>query len=72
MGRLLEAPIAPPFYRRGATVTPSESTREELIELGFRPDRVTAVPNGVDAFFTPGGDEVAVAARASSSAGSPR
>lgn len=54
-GRLLESRIAPPFYRRGATVTPSESTREELIQLGFRPDRVTAVPNGVDEFFTPGG-----------------
>jgi len=54
-GRVLESRLAPPFYRRGATVTPSESTREELIELGFRPDRVTAAANGVDEFFTPGG-----------------
>jgi len=58
-GRMLESRLAPPFYRRGATVTPSESTREELIELGFRPDRVTAVPNGVDEFFTPGGSRSA-------------
>ena len=36
-------------------MTPSESTREELLELGFRPDRVTAVPNGVEESFTPGG-----------------
>ena len=47
--------MAPPIYRRGATVTPSESTREELLELGFLPDRVTAVPNGVEEIFTPGG-----------------
>ena len=55
IGRLLEARIAPPFYRGGATVTPSESTRQELLGLGFRPDRVTAVPNGVEEHFTPGG-----------------
>jgi glycosyltransferase involved in cell wall biosynthesis len=54
-GRVLEARLAPPFYRRSETVTPSEATRGELIELGFRPDRVTAVDNGVDPFFTPGG-----------------
>jgi glycosyltransferase involved in cell wall biosynthesis len=54
-GRVLEARIAPPFYKRGLTVTPSDATRHELIELGFRPDRVIAVPNGVDPFFTPGG-----------------
>jgi glycosyltransferase involved in cell wall biosynthesis len=54
-GRFLEARFAPPFYRRSVTVTPSQATREELIELGFRPERVTAVDNGVDPFFTPGG-----------------
>lgn len=56
-GRVLESRLAPPFYRRGAMVTPSESTRQELIDLGFRPDRVTAVANGVDPFFTPVGDK---------------
>jgi glycosyltransferase involved in cell wall biosynthesis len=56
MGRALETRVAPPFYRGGATVTPSESTREELLEIGFRPDRVTAVPNGVEEYFTPGGE----------------
>ena len=55
-GRLLEARVAPPFYRRSHTVTPSEATREELLELGFRPDLVTAVDNGVDPFFSPGGE----------------
>lgn len=55
-GRFLEARLAPPFYRRTQLVTPSEATRQELLGLGLRPDRVTAVDNGVDEFFTPGGD----------------
>jgi glycosyltransferase involved in cell wall biosynthesis len=54
-GRLLEARVAPPFYRRTEVVTPSEATRAELLELGFRPERVTAVDNGVDPFFSPAG-----------------
>jgi glycosyltransferase involved in cell wall biosynthesis len=53
-GRVLEARIAPPFYRRSVTITPSDATREELLELGFRADRVRAFPNGVDSFFSPG------------------
>lgn len=53
-GRLLEARIAPPLYRRGLTVTPSDATRDELLEIGFLPDRVLAYPNGVDEFFVPG------------------
>ena len=36
-GRVLEARLAPPFYRRGLTVTPSDATREELLELGLPP-----------------------------------
>lgn len=54
-GRFLEARLAPPFYRGSETVTPSQATRDELIELGFRPARVTAVDNGVDPLFSPGG-----------------
>jgi glycosyltransferase involved in cell wall biosynthesis len=54
-GRVLEARIAPPFYRRTLVVTPSDATRDELIELGFRPERVSAVPNGVSEEFRPGG-----------------
>jgi len=53
-GRMLEARLAPPFYRRTLTVTPSEATREELVRLGFHADRVTAVDNGTDPFFSPG------------------
>ena len=55
-GRLMETRLAPPFYRRTRTLTPSEATREDLIALGFHPDRVIAVNNGVDPFFQPGGD----------------
>ncbi len=54
-GRLMESRLAPPFYRSSLTVTPSDATRDELLELGFRPDRVVAVPNGVDEKFSPGG-----------------
>jgi glycosyltransferase involved in cell wall biosynthesis len=55
-GRLLEARVAPPFYRGTEVVTPSEATRDELLELGFRPERVTAVDNGVDStYFSPVG-----------------
>ncbi len=57
VGRLLEARLAPPFYRRGLTATPSDSTRDEVIEvMGLRPERVVAIPNGVDSFFHPGGE----------------
>jgi glycosyltransferase involved in cell wall biosynthesis len=58
-GRALESRLAPPFYRRTETVTPSDATREELLELGFRPERVTAVPNGTDPRFRPGGARTA-------------
>lgn len=54
-GRLLEARIAPPFYRGTAMVTPSGSTRDELLALGFDPAKVTAVDNGIDDDFRPGG-----------------
>lgn len=55
-GRMLEARLAPPFYRRTLTVTPSDATRDELLELGFRPERTVAVPNGTDEMFQPGGE----------------
>ncbi len=54
VGRALEARFAPPFYRRTLTLTPSEATRDDLLGLGFRADRVVAVNNGVDPMFHPG------------------
>jgi glycosyltransferase involved in cell wall biosynthesis len=59
LGRALETRIAPPFYRRAEVVTPSQSTRDELLAGGFRPDLVTAVDNGVEEFFTPGAGRAA-------------
>ena len=56
-GRALETRIAPPFYKRGLTATPSDATRDELIEIGFRPELVTAIPNGTDPRFSPGGSK---------------
>jgi len=53
MGRAVEARLAPPFYRRTVTLTPSDATRDELLHLGFRPDRVIAVNNGVEEMFQP-------------------
>ena len=55
VGRALEARVAPPFYRRSTTLTPSEATRLDLLGLGFHADRVIAVNNGVDEMFQPGG-----------------
>lgn len=55
MGRAVEARLAPPFYRRTLTLTPSDATRLELLQLGFKPDKVVAVNNGVEEMFIPGG-----------------
>jgi len=52
-GRLLETGIAPPIYRRSRVVTPSASTREELLSLGFSERLVTVAENGVDEWFVP-------------------
>lgn len=53
VGRRLEASWAPPLYRRTPTITTSEDTRRELIDLGWRPDLVHTGPVGVDEFFSP-------------------
>jgi glycosyltransferase involved in cell wall biosynthesis len=53
VGRRLEASWAPPLYRRTPTITTSEDTRRELIELGWRPELVHTGPVGVDDFFSP-------------------
>jgi glycosyltransferase involved in cell wall biosynthesis len=59
-GRALEARLAPPFYRRTKMVTPSGATRDELLDIGFSPERVVAVNNGVEEMFHPGGTKAAV------------
>ncbi|MCU1394592.1 MAG: putative glycosyltransferase [Ilumatobacteraceae bacterium] len=57
LGSLMESRLAPPFYRSTTMLTPSDATRDELLALGFRPEKVTAVPNGVEPFFRPGGEK---------------
>ena len=54
-GRLLEARLAPPFYRSSEVVTPSEATPRRARSASVcEPERVTAVDNGVDPYFNPG------------------
>lgn len=55
VGTTVEARVAPLVYRRSRMITLSPSSRDEMIELGFRPDRVDVVPPGVDPRFSPGG-----------------
>jgi glycosyltransferase involved in cell wall biosynthesis len=60
LGDALERRLAPPVYRRTRIVTLSESSKDELVvRFGFRPDRVTVVPPGIDERFTPGGERSA-------------
>ena len=54
MGRLMETRLAPPLYRRGTVVALSESTRHELLGLGFHPDRVVTVSPGAPTWYAPG------------------
>lgn len=60
VGRAVEARVAPPFYRRTLTLTPSDATRDDLLALGFRSHRTRAIPNGVDEVFSPGGSRSSV------------
>ena len=56
LGELVEYRLAPPVYRRARIVTLSASSRDELVsELGLAPERISVVPPGVDARFSPGG-----------------
>ena len=55
IGNNIEERWAPPFYRDTLVVTPSESSRDDIIErLGLRPDRVQVVHNGISTRFVPG------------------
>ncbi len=55
IGEATERRLAPPAYRSTRVITLSHSSRAEIIDmLGLDPDRVTVVPPGVDARFSPG------------------
>ena len=55
LGRNVEFRVAPPLYRRVPIVTLSESSKEEIVRmLRLKRARITVVPPGIDASFTPG------------------
>jgi glycosyltransferase involved in cell wall biosynthesis len=57
-GRALEAQIAPPFYRYTPIVTPSESSREDIIRLlGIPARNISIASPGIDDRFQPGGEK---------------
>lgn len=47
LGRLLESHIAPPFYKRSPLITLAEPTREILLTMKYRPERVHVVSPGI-------------------------
>ncbi|CAN5573517.1 glycosyltransferase family 4 protein [soil metagenome] len=55
VGDTVERQLAPRIYRRSRMITLSPSSKEEMVDLGFRPDRIDVVPQGIDPRFTPGG-----------------
>ncbi len=59
-GRFVEQRLAPPLYRRTSLITLSDSSRDEIVSmLKMRPERVSVVPPGVEARFSPGGERSA-------------
>jgi glycosyltransferase involved in cell wall biosynthesis len=54
-GDTIERRVAPLLYRRSRMITLSPSSRQEMLDVGFRPERIEVVPPGVDPKFTPGG-----------------
>jgi glycosyltransferase involved in cell wall biosynthesis len=55
-GDTVESKIAPWLYRRSRIVTLSESSKADMVSLrGFRAERISVVPPGIDPHFSPGG-----------------
>ena len=55
LGETIELRLAPPLYRHSRVLTPSSSSREEILSmLGLDASRVSVVPPGIDARFVPG------------------
>jgi len=56
LGEFIELRLAPPLYRHSRVLTPSTSSRDEILSmLGLDASRVSVVSPGVDARFVPGG-----------------
>ena len=55
IGETIELRLAPPLYRHSRVLTPSTSSRDEILSmLGLDASRVSVAPPGVDARFVPG------------------
>jgi glycosyltransferase involved in cell wall biosynthesis len=55
LGDTVERRLAPALYRRSRMITLSESSKAEMLEIGFKDHLVEVVPPGVDPRFSPGG-----------------
>ncbi len=56
VGDFVERRLAPPLYRRSTIATPSQSSKQDMVDLlGIPAERITVVPNGLDSRFSPGG-----------------
>jgi len=54
-GRLLEGRLAPPLYRWSRILTPSQASKDEIIDyLGLPSENIRVVEPGVDSMFTQG------------------
>ncbi len=53
VGIAMESQVAPVVYRRSRMITLSPSSKEEMVEIGFKPENIDVVPPGVDPRFTP-------------------
>jgi glycosyltransferase involved in cell wall biosynthesis len=58
LGRFVEGTVAPRFYRNTPIVTPSTSSRDEMVSLlGIPARNITVAPPGIDPKFGPGGSK---------------
>lgn len=54
LGDTLESKIAPRLYRSSRMITLSPSSKQEMLDVGFRDELVEIVPPGIDPQFSPG------------------
>jgi glycosyltransferase involved in cell wall biosynthesis len=53
VGRFVETRFAPPWYRRSRFATLSDSSADEIVDLGIDRSRIEVIPPGVHERFTP-------------------